>query len=96
MREIFNTKQEIEEYLKEYYQDQEIILFDNYDYATAFIGITNDNRAIYSYELMLEYLIAKCDMDLYDAIEWLDYNTIRVLEYTSISNKPLILYDISL
>ena len=35
---------------------EEVVLFENYDYSTAFIGISNDNKAIYDYDLMIEYL----------------------------------------
>jgi len=70
-----------------------IVLFENYDYVTAFIGISNDNKAIYDYDLMIEYLMKKEEFDdEIDAIEWIDYNTIRALPY--MENAPIIKYNL--
>lgn len=72
---------------------EEIALFENYDYVTAFIGISNDNKAIYDYDLMIEYLMKKEEFDdEIDAIEWIDYNTIRALPY--MENAPIIKYNL--
>jgi hypothetical protein len=72
---------------------EEIVLFENYDYVTAFIGISNDNKAIYDYDLMIEYLMKKEEFDdEIDAIEWIDYNTIRALPY--MENAPIIKYNL--
>jgi len=71
----------------------EIVLFENYDYVTAFIGISNDNKAIYDYDLMIEYLMKKEEFDdEIDAIDWIDYNTIRALPY--MENAPIIKYNL--
>ena len=72
---------------------EEIVLFENYDYVTAFIGISNDNKAIYDYDLMIEYLMKKEEFDdEINAIEWIDYNTIRALPY--MENAPIIKYNL--
>ena len=36
---------------------EETILFENPDYSTAFIGISQDDRAVYDYEEMVKHLI---------------------------------------
>ena len=72
---------------------EEIVLFENYDYVTAFIGISNDNKAIYDYDLMIEYLMKKEEFDdEINVIEWIDYNTIRALPY--MENAPIIKYNL--
>lgn len=71
---------------------EEVVLFKNYDYESAFIGISHDNRAIYDYEKMVEYLVEEQSFEVIDAIEWIDYNTVRALSYGD--NLPIILYSI--
>ena len=36
-----------------------IVLFSNFDYEDAFIGVSNDDRAIYDWEKMVAYLVDK-------------------------------------
>ena len=72
----------------------DIVLFSNFDYEDAFIGISHDDRAIYDWEKMVEYLINKQGMTEEEAIEWIDYNTIRFLPYQE--NAPIIMYPCSL
>lgn len=69
---------------------ENIVLFKNFDYEDAFIGISNDDRAIYDYEKMVTYLVEKQDMTIEEAVEWIDYNTIRALPYYD--NAPIIMY----
>lgn len=66
----------------------EIILFENPDYSTAFIGISQDDRAIYDYEEMVKHLIKTDNMEYDEAIEFIEYNTIRSLPY--IENSPIV------
>ena len=72
---------------------ENIVLFSNFDYEDAFIGISNDDRAIYDWEKMVEYLVTKQDMTE-EAVEWIDYNTIRALAYYD--KAPIIMYPYSL
>lgn len=68
-----------------------VVLFSNFDYEDAFIGISNDDRAIYDWEKMVAYLVEKQDMTEEEAIEWIDYNTIRALAYYE--KAPIIMYS---
>ena len=70
---------------------EDVVIFSDYDYETAFIGISSDNRAVYDYDLMIEYLIDK-GMTEDEAIEWIDYNTVRALPY--VPDSPIILYKL--
>lgn len=67
---------------------EETILFENPDYSTAFIGISQDDRAIYDYEEMVKHLIKTDNMKYDDAVEFIEYNTIRSLPY--IENSPIV------
>ena len=88
------TKDDINELVAEYgFDDDGVIIFENYDYASAFIGFTHDGRAVYNYELMLDYLIDEQGFIYEDAVEWIDYNTIRAIGYNS--KDPIILFPIN-
>lgn len=72
---------------------EDVIYLVNYSYDDALIGITNDNRAVYDYNKMVEWLMKKESFTELEAIEWIDYNTIRALPYMD-SNAPIIMYPI--
>ena len=63
----------------------------NYSYDTALIGISDDNRAIYDFDLMIEWLMLEKNFDYNDAIEWIEFNTIRALPYMG-EGAPIIMY----
>lgn len=67
----------------------------NYSYDTALIGVSEDNRAIYDYDLMVEWLVTEQDFSYEDAIEWIDFNTIRALSYMG-NDAPIIMYRLPL
>lgn len=63
------------------------------DYASAFVGISEDGRAIYSYALMIESLMKEDDMNSNEAVEFVEFNTISSLP--SLGEKaPIIMYEI--
>ena len=69
-----------------------VIIFNNFSYDTALIGVTNTHRAVYNYELMLEFLINEEGFSDYtDAAEWIDYNTLGSLPSFG-GRSPIILY----
>ena len=51
-----NTLEEVKEYICEQGYD-DVPVFDNPDFATAFIGMSSDGRAVYDYNKMVECLI---------------------------------------
>ena len=70
-----------------------VSLLKDYDYASAFIGVTDDGRAVYEYDKMVDYLMSKEDWTYEAAVEWIDYNTIMALPYMG-SKAPLIMYSL--
>lgn len=72
---------------------EEVIIFENPSYDSAFLGVSHDNRAIYDYEKMVECLMKDDDMSEEDAREFIDYNTLRSLPYQPMS--PIILYPVA-
>lgn len=70
-----------------------VVYLTNYSYDTALIGVSEDGRAIYDYALMVEWLIKEEGFSEEDAVEWIDYNTIRALGYAGAS-APIVMYRI--
>ena len=69
------------------------MIFGNGDYITALIGYTEDGRAVYDYDLMIEFLKEYDEMTPDEAEEWLDYNTRRSIPYMG-SLAPIIIHKI--
>lgn len=71
---------------------EDVIVFSNYDYDDAIIGVTEDCRVVYDFGLMVKYLIEKEGFTEAEAVEWIQYNTIRDLPY--IKNGPIVMYPL--
>ena len=67
------------------------LVFDNHAYDNSIIGTTLDGRAIYGYELMVKELMNDEHWDELDAIEWIEYNTIRAIHYGG-EKTPVVVY----
>ena len=80
-----------EKLLENGYEDVKYLT--NYSYDTALIGVTVDNRAVYDFDKMVEWLIAEEDFTYEDAVEWIDYNTIRALPYFG-EDAPIIMFPL--
>ncbi len=70
-----------------------IIFLTNYSYDDALIGVTSDDRAVYDYELMVEWLINSEGFTEEEARDWIDYNTLRALPCMG-EGAPVILYPL--
>lgn len=86
-----NTENDVRELIADY-EYEDVIIFSNPDYASAFIGISEDNRAVYDYDKMVEFLVNKDGMTDIEAIEFIEYNTIRALPY--FENSPIIIHNL--
>lgn len=65
----------------------------NYSYDDALIGVTEDGRAVYDFEKMVDWLVDEVGMADDEAVEWIEYNTIRALPYMG-SDAPIIMYPL--
>lgn len=72
---------------------EDVVYLTNYSYDDALIGISHDNRAIYDYDKMVAWLMREASLTTLEAIEWIDYNTIRALPYMG-PNAPIIMYSL--
>ena len=65
----------------------------NYSYDDALIGVSEDGRAIYDFDKMVEWLVLKENFEPTDAIEWIEVNTLRALPYMG-SDAPIVMYPL--
>lgn len=72
---------------------ENVTILKNYSYDDALIGITSDNKAVYDYDKMVNWLMETENFTLEEAVEWIDYNTIRALPYMG-ENAPIIMYPL--
>ena len=86
------TVEEIKDYLCEHGYE-ETIVFENPGYAGAFIGVSEDGRAVYDFEKMVVCLQEEDGMEEIDAIEFIEYNTIRAIPYIG-HMAPVVMYPV--
>lgn len=81
-----------EKLLENGYED--VVILVDYSYDDALIGVTEDNRAVYDYDKMVAWLMETESWSMDEAVEWIEYNTIRALPYMG-PNAPIILYPLA-
>lgn len=72
---------------------EDVPFFLNCSYDSALIGVTTDGRAVYDFNLMVDWLMREEGWSDIDAIEWIEYNTIRSLPYMGVK-APIIMYPL--
>lgn len=72
---------------------EDTVILENPDYLSAILGISEDGRLIYSYDAMVEHLMLHDCMTCEEAMEFIDFNTIRAIPYMG-QKAPIILYPI--
>lgn len=72
---------------------EDAVVFDRPDYDDAIIGVTDEGQVIYDYDAMVKSLVDRDGMSETEAIEFIDYNTIRALPYAG-EKAPIIMYKI--
>lgn len=81
------NQQEIKDLLTDFGYEG-TVLFESPSYDTACVGVTEDGRAVYNYDKMVQHLVNEDKMTEEEAIEFIDYNTIRSLPYQV--NAPIV------
>lgn len=81
----------IEEHeIQETYGDT--IILDNHAYDNSIVGITSDGILVYDFNKMVDEYVEDEGCDEFDAVEWLEYNTLRALPYMG-ERRPIIIMD---
>lgn len=73
---------------------EDTVIFTDYSYDDALIGVTVDGRAVYDYERMVIWLTEIEGFTWEEAVEWVDYNTVRALPYGG-PLGPIIMYPLT-
>lgn len=74
------------------YEDS--VVFENPDYDDAIIGVTDDGNVVYDFFKMAEHLIKKDGINYYEAVEFIEYNTLRALPYAG-DGAPIVVTMLS-
>lgn len=82
------TNREILEYCG--YDPDDYVLFENPSFDGAIVGVSTNDRVVYDYDLMVMRAMEQEGWTQEEAIDWIEYNTIRSLSY--VENAPVILY----
>lgn len=73
---------------------EDVIYLVNYGYDNALIGVTEDGRAVYDFDKMVDCLVDEEGWTDEEAVEWIECNTIRALPYMG-DRAPIIMYPLS-
>lgn len=74
-------------------ENEDAVMFESPNYQEAIIGISEDGRLIYSYSQMIDCLVKEEGMSQEEAMEYIDYNTLRSLPYAG-EKAPIVMYDL--
>lgn len=72
---------------------EDVLILKDYSYDDALIGVTDDYRAVYDYVKMVDWLVETEGWSEIEAMEWIDYNTIRALPYMG-DDAPIIIFPL--
>lgn len=75
------------------YEDVKYLVNESYD--DALIGVSEDGRAIYDFDKMVDWLVDKYSWTDEEAVEWIEVNTLRALPYFG-EDAPIIMYSLPL
>ena len=67
------------------------VLFEEEYYDAAILGLDNEDRVVYDLNKMITAYMAANNADYIDAVEWIEYNTLRSLPYIEASARPVVL-----
>ena len=65
----------------------------DFSYDTALIGVSDTGCTVYDYGKMVEWLMTTQGFNDTEAVEWVDYNTVRALPYMG-DGAPIIVYPL--
>jgi len=90
--------QKVRDYLNE--TVNECIIFEDPSFDNSIIGVSDDGKhVIYDYEKMVKEFVNDNNISdddgegVMEAVDFIDYNTIRALNYMSDDNKPIVVMD---
>lgn len=91
-RQMNARRKALREYLAELYGDDTVLL-DGPEFDGGLVGVTTDGRLVYSYDKLAEALCEANRWSREDAIDWIEFNTIRSLPYIG-ARAPVVMNDL--
>ncbi len=73
--------------------DNSVVFLSDYSFEDALIGLSEDNRAVYEYDRMIQCLIESEGLTEEEAVDWVECNTIPSLSYLG-PGAPIIMHSI--
>lgn len=70
---------------------ENVVILRDFSYDSALVGISDDNRAIYDFYKMVEWLMEERGWSAEESIDWVCYNTMRAIPYMG-EGAPIIMY----
>lgn len=89
----FNTVDELREFL-EAQGHEGTVFFENPSFVKAITGITDSEQLIYDYDLMIAAAMEEENWEAEEAIEWIDFNTLRSIPYMG-QYHPIVSFPIN-
>ena len=71
---------------------EEVTIFENPDYDSAIIGVDSNDKVVYDYDKMVKHLMENDGMTYEEAVEFIDFNTIRAIPY--FPDGPAVMYPL--
>ena len=84
--------EDLREHIKNNYEGA--VLFDNPSFDNSIIGVSTDNAIIYDLTSMVDELAEDDKMSSEEALEFIDYNTLRTIPYITEGSKPIIMMEL--
>lgn len=72
------------------FDELDAVILDNHDYDDSIVGVTEDGRLVYDLEKMYAEFAKDEGCGIDEAVEWVEYNTLRALPYMG-EKAPIIL-----
>ena len=72
---------------------EDAIVFDNPAFDNSIIAVTTDGKAVYDYNKMVVELMRDDNISEQDAIDWIEYNTLRVIPYAG-DMAPIVVFTL--
>lgn len=71
---------------------EESVVFENPDFDSVIIGVDTDGHVVYDFDKMAESMMEEDGLTYEEAVEFIEYNTIRALPY--IPQHPIVMYKL--
>lgn len=86
------TTEEVRNAIAEQYGEDvldNLYMFENPAFVGAIVGFdSHHHKIVYDYEKMVDCLMGECEMTEEEAVDFIDYNTLRTVPY--MENAPII------